>query len=182
MKICLVIPTFVGGGMERIMSELAKFFYNKGYEVHVLFLVDHKPFYKVNENIKLYFPLINKDISCPRGFFYWLKVLRYLRKTITSIKPDTVFSIPQGYSNLTVFSLLGTNIPVYISERSSPNKPNPFLFKVLRKLFYPLAAGIIAQTDYAKQSLLKSGVKNKNIQVIPNPLKTINVYPKEREG
>lgn len=180
-KIVLVIPTFSIGGMERIMSELAKYFNTKGHEVHVLFLIDHKPFYKVDENIKLYYPKINKEVSDSRGILYWLKVIRYIRKTIKTIKPDTVFAIPQGYSNLTVLSLLGTSIPVYISDRNSPNKPVPFKSRVLRKIFYPLANGIIAQTEFAKENLIRSGINNKNIEVIPNPLKIINYYKRESD-
>lgn len=180
-KIVLVIPTFSIGGMERIMSELAKYFNTKGHEVHVLFLIDHKPFYKVDESIKLYYPKLNNDASDSRGVLYWVRVIWYIRKTIKAINPDTVFSIPQGYSNLTVFSLLGTEIPVYISDRNSPNKPVPFKSRVLRKIFYPLANGIIAQTEFAKENLIKSGINNKNIEVIPNPLKVITSYKRESD-
>src|SRR5690554_4031092 len=178
-KIVLVIPTFVGGGMERVMSELAKYLNDQDIEIHVLFLVDHKPFYIVNRDIKLYFPKLNDDISDSRGLLYWLKIIKYLRKTIIKINPSSVFSIPQGYSNLTILALLGTSFPIYISDRNSPNKPVSLKLRLVRKLFYPLATGIVAQTEYAKQNLLNSGIKNKNIVVIPNPLKKIHNYGKK---
>ncbi len=178
-KICLVIPTFVGGGMERVMSELANYFNSKGHEIHILFLVRHKPFYKIEEGIKYYFPkgIYKKDTSFRP--FYWIGILGYLRKQIKKINPDVVFSIPQDYSNLSIIALIGTGIPVYISDRNSPNLKISFVMNIFRKICYPFAKGIIAQTSYAKQVMLERGIKNKNIIVIPNPIKNISNYPKD---
>lgn len=177
-KICFILPTFLMGGMERIMSELANYFDNKGIEVHVIFLIDHCPFFEVTDNVKLHFPRLRHDMAQTRNGLYWIKILRYIRKTVKAIRPDSVFSIPQGYSLLSIIALLNTKIPVYISDRNSPNKKLNMLRRTLRKFLYPLADGIIAQTEFAKTSLLMSGVRNKNIIVIPNPLKKIRVHPK----
>src|SRR5690606_35237172 len=138
--------------------------------------IDHRPFYHVNENVRLYFPTIKASKSGRRGVWYWVKILQYLRSNITMIDPVTVFSIPQGYSNLTIFALLGTNIPVFISDRNSPVKPLSFKSKLLRKIFYRFAAGIIAQTNFAKQHLIAQKIGNNNITVISNPLKKLNFY------
>lgn len=179
-KICLVLPTLTGGGMERVISELANYFSSLGHEIHIICLVNHIPFYKINDNISLYQP--KAVIGAKRNLIYWVKILFFLRSTILKINPDTVLSIPQGYSNLTIFALLYSNIPVYVSERNSPNKPVSFKSRVLRKIFYPLATGIIAQTQFAKDKLKKSGIKNDNIIVIPNPLKKMTYYPKEADS
>lgn len=173
-KICLVLPTLTGGGMERVMSELANYFVSLGHEVSIVCLIHHNPFYKLNDDIKLYLPDFGRNQK--RGLMYWIKIIFYLRKTILKINPDTVLSIPQGYSNLTIFSLLGSNIPVYVSERNSPNMPVKLRDKLLRKLFYPYATGIIAQTETAQIKLKENGVTNNKIIVIPNPLKKMNYY------
>lgn len=179
-KICLVLPTLTGGGMERVMSELANYFVSLGHEVSIVCLIHHNPFYKLNDDIKLYLPDFGRNQK--RGLMYWIKIIFYLRRTILKIHPDTVLSIPQGYSNLTIFALFNSKIPVYVSERNSPNKPVPLRNIILRKMFYPFAAGIIAQTQFAKDKLKASGIKNGNIAVIPNPLKRMNYYLKESDS
>lgn len=175
-KIGFIIPTLTGGGMERVVSELANFFSNQGHEVHVVFLVKHEIFYVLNHNIKIYFPHYELNPNFLSRLCFRPKAVLYIRKHINNIKPDTVFSMPQGYNNLSILALLGLGIPIYVSDRSSPLKNIGFINSTLRKLLYPIADGIIAQTTKAKEILLKSGIKNNNIIVIPNPLKKINSY------
>lgn len=177
-KICLVIPTLTGGGMERVMSELANYFNKNNFDVCIVFLLKHDPAFPIDKGISCYFPNFEYNKESSFRPIYWLRVLKYLRKTIKKIKPDTVFSIPQDYSNLTILALLGTGLPVYISDRNSPNMPVPVLMNTARKILYPLAKGIVAQTNDAKNKMLEKGIKNKNIRVIPNPIKEIKTYPK----
>ena len=46
----------------------------------------------------------------------------------------------------------------------------------MREFIYPLADGIIAQTDTAKKQKQKMLKRYHNIQVIPNPIRPINTY------
>lgn len=181
-RIALVIPTFSIGGMERVMSELANYFYKRNNDVYVVFLVKHQPAYTVNKNIQLIFPTF--EYGEPGEFrpWYWLRIIQYLRKNIKKINPDTVFSIPQDYSNITILSLLGTKYPVFISDRNSPNLPVPFFKRQFRRFCYPRASGIIAQTEYAKKRMIENRYRNKNIKVIPNPLKKINNHVSKLPG
>lgn len=173
--ICLVIPTFLVGGMERALSELANYFSMSGIQVHVVFLIRHQPFYDINKGIKLYFPDFKYGKSSVSKIIFRLRTIFFQRKIIRQISPDVVFSIPQGYNNLTILALLGSEIPVYVSVRNSPVKKISLLRRILRKVIYPFAAGIVAQTKVA-QEILKS--YNKNIKVIPNSVKSIKAYPK----
>jgi len=179
LKICLVIPTFKAGGMERVMSSLAKFLVDKNNEVHIIFLIRHTPFFAIDDRIHQHFPTGNyeaKSRLCK--MLYWVNKVFFLRKRIANIKPDLVFSIPQGYSNLTILALMGTGIPVFISDRNSPAKPVTLLKRIARKFLYPYARGIVSQTNYAKNNLIANGIRNSNIVVIPNPLKKLTTYPK----
>lgn len=182
-RISLVIPTFSGGGMERVMSQLAAHFSQAGHEVHLVFLIRHTPFYDIPSEINTHFP--DFEYSKERGIkkaIYWFRIIGYLRKAIKVIKPDTVFSIPQGYSNLTILSTLGMNIPIFISDRNSPAKEVSAFKNWVRRKLYPLAAGVICQTEYARQSLEKAGVKNNNFIVIPNPIKKLENYPRKQDS
>jgi len=170
------------GGQERVFSVLVNYFSSLGHEVHVIFLVHHTPFYKLNDNIRVYWPGF-REKNNKRGLMYWIRILFYLRRTMLKIKPDTVLSVPEGYNNLAICVLLGSKIPVYVSDRSSPVRTLwPFHIRILRKIFYPFATGIIAQTQFAKDKLSEiKGVKNSKISVIPNPLKRMIHYPKEND-
>jgi glycosyltransferase involved in cell wall biosynthesis len=65
---------------------------------------------------------------------------------------------------------LGTPYRKYVSDRNSPFNSLGFVHNILRKILYKKASGIIAQTNTAKEVLFKS-TANKNIRVIPNPLR-----------
>jgi len=178
-KICLVVPSLGIGGQERFSSVLVNYFSSLGHEVHVIFLVHHTPFYTLIDNIRVYWPSFRKKKD-KRVLIHRIRVLFYLRRTILNIKPDTVLSLSEVCNILAIGVLLGSKIPVYISDRNSPDTLRPFYIRILRNIFYPFAAGIIAQTQFAKDKLSAiKGVKNSKIAVLPNPIKQMNYYPKE---
>lgn len=173
--ICLVVPTLTGGGMERIVSELANYFVSQDYRVAIVFLLKNEPFYKLDDNIECFYPTFDYDKQAKFRPLYWMKILFYLRKTIKGISASAVFTVPQDYCILTIIALLGLKKRIIISDRSSPNLPVSKPKLLARKLFYPLASGIVAQTEFAKAKMKELGIKNEHIKVIPNPLRTIDV-------
>lgn len=60
-------------------------------------------------------------------------------------------------------------------DRSNPKKKHPILIRLLRKITYKNATGIIAQTSLSKEQLWKQ-TKNKNIKIIPNPIREVKLY------
>lgn len=182
-RISMIIPTFSGGGMERAMSQLANYFNEKGHEVHIIFLIKHNLFYEISPDIKTHVPDFDY-VPDPglKKIFYWARVILYVREMLKRIEPDTIFSVPQGYNNISILASRGLGIPIYVSDRNSPAKKTSFIKAFLKRIFYPHANGIISQTSYAKQALLKAGIKNNNITVISNPVKEIKHYPKKENG
>jgi glycosyltransferase involved in cell wall biosynthesis len=61
---------------------------------------------------------------------------------------------------------------VYVSDRSNPKAPLGLSLKIFQKLLYPRAKGIFAQTSLSKELLYKH-TGNKNILLVPNPIKVI---------
>ena len=120
--ICLVIPSLQAGGMERVMSELAwHFSTKKEVELHlVLYGINQEIFYTLPDNIVIHKPKFRFKNSF--RLFYTLKTLGYLRKTISRIKPDTVLSFGEYWNSFVLLSLLFKKYPVYVSDRSQPNK------------------------------------------------------------
>lgn len=181
-KICLVIPSLNAGGMERVMSELAHYFAQKdNIDLHLV-LYGKKPsvFYSLPENISLYQPgfIFNNRFR----FWFSLKTLCFIRKQIKKIKPDTILSFGEYWNSFVLLALLGLKFPVFISDRCQPDKQYSQLHTFLRKRLYPKAAGIIAQTQVAKE-IYFNNFNHPNIEVIGNPIRRIETTPEiEKEN
>ena len=68
-----------------------------------------------------------------------------------------------------LLALLGTGIPVYVSERNNPwVMPDVKVTRMLRTLMYPTAKGLIFQTEMAK-SFFPESIQAKGI-VLKNPV------------
>lgn len=171
-RLCLVIPSLQPGGMERVMSELTWYFSNVSeLEVHlVLYGITREIFYPVPENIVVHvpsFPFNNKV-----RLFHTIRTLAYLRNKIKEIKPVSILSFGEIWNSFVLLSVLGLDYPVYISDRCSPEKRFSRIQELLRKLLYPYASGIVAQTLIAKQIYSRQSL-NSNICVIGNPIRRI---------
>ena len=174
-KITLAIHSLQAGGMERVMTELIWYFSKKkDVEVHlVIYGITREIFYKLPENIKIYKPEFQFDPN--KRTISTFKTIAFLRRQIKRIQPDSVLSFGVYWNNLVLLSLLGTGIPVYISDRSQPGKSLGKFQDLLRKKLYPNAAGIILQTQKAKEIYKKMIPGLTNVQVIGNPIREIKL-------
>jgi len=129
-------------------------------QVHI-----HKPEWSFNNRIRTW---------------HTLKTLAFIRQKTKSVQPDVILSFGEMWNNLVLLALIGLPYPVYISDRSKPEKDLGRLQNWLRDKLYPKAAGYIAQTEQAKKAALKNKW-NDNIQVIGNPISQINCPDKTKE-
>lgn len=176
-KICLVIPSLHAGGMERVMSELAEYFCSKKeFEVHlVLYGLTREIFYSIPDNIIIHKPSFEFDNS--KRTWNTLKTLWFLRYKIKDIHPDTVLSFGELWNNFVLLATLGLNFPVFVSDRCQPDKSLGALHDRLRNWLYPNAAGVICQTQTAKE-IYGRMFKHDNFVVIGNPIRNIEPNPK----
>jgi GalNAc-alpha-(1->4)-GalNAc-alpha-(1->3)-diNAcBac-PP-undecaprenol alpha-1,4-N-acetyl-D-galactosaminyltransferase len=170
--ICLVIHSLQAGGMERVMAELAHHFSKKqNIQLHlILYGINREIFYLLPKNIMVYQPSFAFDDN--RRLLSTFKTLKYLRKKIKEIKPDAVLSFGEYWNNFVLMATLGLRYPVFVSDRSQPNKSLGKLQDKLRNWLYPFAKGVIAQTEKAKE-LFSAMYKHNNIAVIGNPIRQI---------
>jgi GalNAc-alpha-(1->4)-GalNAc-alpha-(1->3)-diNAcBac-PP-undecaprenol alpha-1,4-N-acetyl-D-galactosaminyltransferase len=172
LRFFLIIPSLRVGGAERVMSVLANRLAELNHEVHIVLLLNDAAFYSIDSRVqihKLNFEnkgRVAKVISELRTFFQ-------LRKLIKSEQPQVVLSFMTKYNLLTLFATRFLNTKVFVSDRSNPKKVLPTAVRLLRKLLYRRATGIIAQTQLAKK-LLAAETQQKNIEVIHNPLNEMN--------
>ena len=171
-QICLVIPSLQAGGMERVMSELVRAFSARAdVDVHlVLYGISRDIFYSIPDTIHLHKPTFK--FSNRFRFFNTLRTLSYLRRTIKHIRPLSVLSFGEYWNNFVLLSLLGLKYPVFVSDRSQPDKSLGRFHDFLKHRLYPSARGIILQTGKAKEIYLQNH-RHRNIAVIGNPIRSI---------
>ena len=162
-KIVIITRNMVGDGAERVIAQLSNYFAAQGKLCSIITLNDDEVFYKLDPRIAI-LPVGEKS-----GNKLLDKLLRYrqVRKMVLREKPDLVLSMPEEIGVYVLLALLGTKIPVYVSERNNPwVMPDVKVTRILRKLMYPTARGLIFQTEMAKsffpESIQKKGVVLKN--------------------
>lgn len=174
-KIFLVLATLKQGGAERVMSELANQWASEKYDVHLILLANSEHFYNLHENVTRITLGLNHS-SFTQKIFAVINVIIKLRQLLKKERPDFVLCFGPKYNIMTIVAGRFLNLNIFVSDRSNPKRRPEFYIHLLRKLTYRFATGIIAQTSLAKEILGKS-TKNRNIKVIPNPIKKINEYP-----
>jgi GalNAc-alpha-(1->4)-GalNAc-alpha-(1->3)-diNAcBac-PP-undecaprenol alpha-1,4-N-acetyl-D-galactosaminyltransferase len=172
--ICLVIPSLQAGGMERVMSELAWYFSKKEeVELHiVLYGITREIFFTPPDNARLHRPTFKFRNSF--RLYYTLKTLAYLRKTLSRIRPDSILSFGEYWNNFVLLSMLFKKTPIYVSDRSQPNKSLGRFQDKLRQWLYPGSTGVILQSTKAKQ-IYQEKMSRLNIRVIGNPIREIKI-------
>lgn len=172
IKICCVIPSLSLGGMERVMSELVNYFADvrKANVTLVLYGKERDIKYHISENVVVYRP----DFTFNDNFrtFYTIKTIIWLRKTIKEINPNSVLSFGEYWNNLVLISLLRCKIPIFVSDRSQPNKSLGIVQNSLRKYLYKNAKGVICQTKKSLE-IYNTLYYNGNKTVISNPIREI---------
>ena len=164
-KIDIITKAMTSGGAERVIAQLANYFVVHGIRCRII----------TTENQEVMYPLNEKVMVVPVGKKSNNKIIdrvvRYsaLRKVVLSDLPDVILTMPEDTGIYVILALLGTGIPVYVSERNNPwVMPNVKVTRFLRKVAYPFANGIIFQTEMAK-SFFPKYIQRKGI-VLPNPV------------
>lgn len=173
-NICFICPSLHQGGLENAVMVMSNEMARRGHQVSIICVYNNPIFYQLDKRIKIISPKYKrKDFSTP---VYYLKSIFYLRKEIKKIKPDVIVSYGDFLNPISLLATRQLNIPVFISDRSSPGKKFPFIVQKMREIIYPMADGVIAQTETAKKQKQQMLKGYKNIEVIPNPIRPIKTY------
>jgi len=168
MKILFMISSLNTGGAEKILSTIANHFDSRGDTITVLTVSDEKPFFTLNESIKLR----QLGLSQPkRGLINRInhipKLINSLKNNILEVNPDVVISF---MSEMNILSIIATKLaqkPIIISERSAYDflDIKPF-WKRVRRVLYPFTDALVVLTHADK----KRYHFVKNVYTIENPL------------
>jgi GalNAc-alpha-(1->4)-GalNAc-alpha-(1->3)-diNAcBac-PP-undecaprenol alpha-1,4-N-acetyl-D-galactosaminyltransferase len=184
-KICFVIPSMQVGGMERVFSQLLEFFSNeRNYELHlIIYGKNREVFYNIPNDVKIHRPQF--EFNNQFRLFFTLITMLYLRRTIRCLKPMSILSFGEIWNSFFLLSVIGLKTNVVVSDRCQPNKNIGTINELLRRILYPKAAGIICQTEIAK-NIFKEKINSKKFIVIGNPIRIQTVdcnelfYKKEK--
>ena len=169
------------GGIQKASSFLANSLDEFGFEVIMMSLYKSENFFfKLNKEIKYIEP--NFERKSTTRFVYVFKMMNFVRKSIKKIKPDIIVAYSEWSNSFVVMATMGLKIPVFLSDRFSPDWNLGTVQTFMKRVMYKKATGIIAQTSYAKEVIFNK-IKNKNIEVIPNPVSAIDAIdcPKKNQ-
>ena len=183
-RILWAISSLAAGGAERMVCELANAFAARGHRVGVLTLstaqADH---YRLDDAVER----IRLDIFCETATPWgsaaanWRRS-RMIRDAVRNFGPDIVISFIETVNVRVVAALLGTGIPVVVSERVDPRRHAAGrAWDRARRLLYPFAAGLVVQTN-AVSGWARHMVRKERIHVIPNFVRDMPPAPEDRES
>lgn len=159
--------------MERVMSILINDFASReGVQLDLILIGrERKVLYPLPSTVQVHKPafVFNNKLRT----WHTVKTLLFIRKKVEEIQPTSILSFGELWNNLVLLSLTGLNVPIFISDRSQPNKDLGRLHNFLRNKLYPRAAGFIAQTAIAADIASKNHW-SKNIRIIGNPIRFID--------
>lgn len=178
-KIAFVIGTMQGGGAQRVVTVLSKYFADKGYSVSIITTSDAKLDYQLDSKVR-FIPLVSK---------YNIPLIKQgcclanLHKELKSSQYDYISAfLPMTCIYVAVCKMLGLRFKYIASERMDPAQdPASSMLRNLRDWAYSKADGLVFQTEDAKQYF--SSKFNVHSKIIFNPIndKIPSVYQGERE-
>ncbi|HKG06459.1 MAG TPA: glycosyltransferase family 4 protein [Pedobacter sp.] len=175
-KLFFVINSLHGGGAERVLSNLANFFFGKGYEVTIVCLNRADPAYDLCSGIKIVSLVSeNRDQRLFYRMQYGIKTFFKMLGLLNKEKPVCVVSFMTSanlWSGLTCGLL---NIPYLVSERITPDQTvNQFSFYLqwLSAVVYGKSKAIVVPSKGMIGGFTRerSFSRLRNFEVINNPV------------
>ena len=169
LKIGFLIPSLNVGGSERVMSMLASILSDMPrIQIDIIaFGPDRKIFYALNSKVTVRQPSF--DFNHERRTLSTLRTLQFVRRTVKVGAYDMLLSFGERWNNFVMVACIGLGVKTILSDQSSPEIDLGPLQSRLRRLLYPRAAGLIAQTNAARNMALQAQLHDR-IVVIPNPV------------
>lgn len=182
--IVFYIATLTRGGAERVIVNLANYFYRQGYEVYMVTLEEDEGLYPMEEGIH---KIVLTD--CQSGGITgrmkgMLGRITQVRSLLKKTQAQALVSFI-GKTNLrAILAAFGTQTKVFVSVRSAPEREyKGKLQSFLARVLFCFADGIIFQSEGAKAFFPKAVQKKSCILFNPlSPEYTDAFYTGERRN
>lgn len=185
MKIAFVIPSLNCGGSERVLSMMANYWIGQDRQVTIITMdKTGNDFFPLHPGIRrIGLGLVRPSIGMADALWSNLRRFVRVRKSIKSINPDIVISFLDRTNVLTLASMIGTGIPVGVSERTDPRERRiGKTWTWARRAMYRRAAFVAVQTHSVKEWALALGLEAGRVKVIPNPVALPARINRDTEG
>ena len=138
------------GGAERVICNLAEYFYSEGYRVTMVTKVRDEKEYDLNPRIRRIIADITPEEETGSRIHNLLARINKLRRIWKEVKPDVIVSFIRKNNLMAIASAAPLGIPVVVSVRSAPERElKGFGFKTISFLLFRKAAGVVLQTREA---------------------------------
>ncbi len=168
-KIALYISSLRRGGAERVMANLAGYFYGEGYQVLMVTTRKEEAEYELPEGIERRISEPPSQELCGGRISNFKKRFSRLREIWKEEKPDVILSFIGKNNMMAILTSRGLKIPVAVSVRGEPTEEyyNKGLRLMARHLF-ALADGVVLQTRRSRDFFPKR-VQKKAV-ILRNPV------------
>ena len=174
-SIAFLIPSLQQGGLENAVTVISNSLSERNIKVYIICAYNKEIFYNLNSNVIILCPSYER--SNYSSFLYYYKTFVFFKRKIKTISPDVILSYGDYLNPISILSNISIGLPIFISDRSSPDKVFPLAINILRKILYSRSSGIIAQTNRARIQKVNMLPGYDKIEVIPNPIRSIKNYP-----
>lgn len=169
MKLLFYIQNMTGGGAQRVMANLLNDLAKKGYDISLACDTSVECMFELAPDISLY----NLREGC-RPSAFWKRTHLYrksrtlfnIRKIAKRVKPDVAISFMTPTNCDVILSLLGSRIPVIVSEHITLTLKRNKFTELIIKYIYPLANAVTLLTRYDYNHYKN---KIRNAVYMPNP-------------
>ncbi len=172
MNILFLTSSMASGGAERVASTLANAWTSRGDKVILMptFSGRGECFYQLSPEVRLVYlaDLVSSRVQTLRNMFIRLLTLR---RFISSERPDVIVSFLPNVNVAAVVASIGLRIPVVVCERNDLFVMRiSHLWQLICRLTYPLANGLVVQTQTLAHKYVSSNQALRLVRVIPNPI------------
>lgn len=173
MKMVLIISSLRSGGAERVLSILANHWQASRHDIHLI-TIDSKDsdFYMVNQGVRRYsLDMATASVEVFSGTLANIKRISKIRQLCKTIRPEIVLSFIDSTNILSSIALMGTSIPLVVSERIDPFRYSIGMVRTFMRpwLYRNFASALVVQTESVKNKCKKNW-RMQQALVIENPL------------
>ncbi len=182
-KIAFYIGSLSQGGAERVFVNLAVYFRDCGYRVLMVTQYKKEGEYALPDGVRRVLSDITPEETGKNRIANFIRRFRKLRHIWKEEKPDLVLSCVGKNNFMTIATTRGTKTKPVVSVVGEAAEEYPGrLMRMLAKILFPFADGIVLQTERAK-AFFGNRIAKKAV-VLPNSLNPdflIPPYEGERE-
>jgi glycosyltransferase involved in cell wall biosynthesis len=172
LKLLFLIHSLSSGGAERVLSILANYWAEQGWEVTIATMTSSQSdFYAIDDRIIRHELNLATDSSNPvAAMINNVKRVMAVRKLLRSTRPDVAISMMTTANILLALASIGNRQLVTIgSERTHPpNAVRERFWEIARKYTYQWLSVVVVLSDESAKWLLEH-TNARHVTTIPNP-------------